>query len=163
MGGFTLIELLVVIAIIGIIASMVLIGLNSTRRLGRDARRIADVRQIQTALELFFNTCGTYPGGVPAGTNLPPECTSVTHPAMMAGVGPWNITTIPKDPLHQWDYGYCSTGGGSNYTLGSQLEDTGNSALQQMAATYPCAPADGPAAGGGGTCSKANGYYCVEL
>ena len=53
-GGFTLIELLVVIAIIGILASIVLASLNSARQKSRDARRIADIKQIQLALELYF-------------------------------------------------------------------------------------------------------------
>ena len=52
--GFTLIELLVVIAIIGILASVVLASLNSARKKGRDARRVADIKQVQLALELYF-------------------------------------------------------------------------------------------------------------
>ncbi|KKW28163.1 MAG: hypothetical protein UY71_C0031G0012 [Parcubacteria group bacterium GW2011_GWB1_52_7] len=51
--GFTLIELLVVIAIIGILASVVLASLNSARQKSRDARRVADIKQIQIALELY--------------------------------------------------------------------------------------------------------------
>ena len=51
--GFTLIELLVVIAIIGILASVVLASLNSARKKSRDARRVADIKQIQLALELY--------------------------------------------------------------------------------------------------------------
>jgi len=53
--GFTLIELLVVIAIIGILSSVVLASLNSARQKGRDARRISDVKQVQLALELFYD------------------------------------------------------------------------------------------------------------
>lgn len=44
--GFTLIELLVVIAIIGLLASVVFASLNVARQRGRDARRLADVREM---------------------------------------------------------------------------------------------------------------------
>jgi len=54
-NGFTLIELLVVIAIIGVLASVVLASLNSARAAARDAVRISEVRQLQTALELYAN------------------------------------------------------------------------------------------------------------
>jgi prepilin-type N-terminal cleavage/methylation domain-containing protein len=53
--GFTLIELLVVIAIIGILASVVLVSLNSARQKGKDARVISDVQQMRTALESGYN------------------------------------------------------------------------------------------------------------
>src|SRR3989338_572095 len=59
--GFTLIELLVVIAIIGILSSVVLASLNSARKKGRDARRVADVKQIQLALELYYDAHSNYP------------------------------------------------------------------------------------------------------
>ncbi len=59
--AFTLIELLVVIAIIGLLATISVIALNNARAKGRDAKRVADIKQIQTALELFFNDKGRYP------------------------------------------------------------------------------------------------------
>ncbi len=61
--GFTLIELLVVIAIIGLLASIVLVSLNSARAKARDVRRVADLKQVQTALEMYYDTNGSYPAG----------------------------------------------------------------------------------------------------
>ena len=60
--GFTLIEMLVVIAIISILIG---IGINTftiAQQKARDVRRKADLRQLQTALELFKQDKGQYPG-----------------------------------------------------------------------------------------------------
>lgn len=50
--GFTLIELLVVIAIIGLLSTMAVIQLNDARAKARDAKRISDVKQLATILEM---------------------------------------------------------------------------------------------------------------
>jgi len=59
--GFTLIELLVVIAIIGVLATLAVVALQQARSRARDSKRLADVKQIQTALELFYNDNNRYP------------------------------------------------------------------------------------------------------
>lgn len=59
--AFTLIELLVVIAIIGLLATLSVLALNNARLKARDSKRLADVKQIQTSLELYFNSTGHYP------------------------------------------------------------------------------------------------------
>ncbi len=59
--GFTLIELLVVIAIIGLLATLSIIALNSAQAKARDVKRLSDVREIRTALEMYFASENKYP------------------------------------------------------------------------------------------------------
>lgn len=49
--GFTLIELIISLAIIGMILSLSLAGVRSSQVRSRDAKRIADLQTIQSALE----------------------------------------------------------------------------------------------------------------
>jgi prepilin-type N-terminal cleavage/methylation domain-containing protein len=63
--GFTLIELMVVVVIIAILTSIVMASFSQAKAKSRDAKRIADLAQMQLALELAFDKCGVYP---PYGT-----------------------------------------------------------------------------------------------
>lgn len=116
--GFTLIELLVVIAIIGILASVVLASLNSARKKSRDARRLADVKQLQVALELYFSSNSNYP--------------TVLAPLTTGCGGGSCIATLPKDPVGNVDYHYAALGSGTSctsYHLAASLEESTNPAL----------------------------------
>jgi len=112
-SGFTLIELLVVIAIIGILSSVVLASLNSARQKGRDARRVADVKQLQLALELSYDANGVYPAALT-------EATLVT---------PGYISVVSLDPTDDTVYPYDQISSGSSYYLGANLETAGHSVL----------------------------------
>ena len=59
--GFTLLELLIVIAIIGILAAIVLVALGESREKSRNAAVIAQMEEIQKALELYRANTGGYP------------------------------------------------------------------------------------------------------
>ena len=65
--GFTLIELLVVIAIIGLLSTLAVVALNNARQKSRDAKRVSDIKQMQTALELYYNDQNEYPKNIAAG------------------------------------------------------------------------------------------------
>src|SRR3990167_7007823 len=59
--GFTLIELLVVVAIIGLLSTLAVVALSSARLKARDSKRLSDLKQIQTALELYYTDKSEYP------------------------------------------------------------------------------------------------------
>jgi prepilin-type N-terminal cleavage/methylation domain-containing protein len=67
--GFTLIELLVVIAIIGILASVVLASLGSSRAKARVAAAQGTMRSVQTGAAVCINDASPVAPGVPTETN----------------------------------------------------------------------------------------------
>mgnify|MGYP001314964042 CR=1 FL=1 len=75
-NGFTLVELLVVIAVVALVGVFAAVSVNSARSKQRDATRLANVRQLQSALEDFFNETNQYPDGdlLPLGDSAESAC-----------------------------------------------------------------------------------------
>ncbi len=67
--GFTLIELLVVIAIIGILASVVLASLSSSRAKARIAAAQGTMRSVQTGASICINDAAPVAPSEPTDTN----------------------------------------------------------------------------------------------
>ena len=134
--GFTLIEILIVVAIIGILASVVLVGLGPVQRRGRDARRISDLRNIQTGLELYYNKNGFYPSA------------SGDWVAALKTVVP----NIPRDP-NNTTYFYGTDNGATSYVVGAKLEEPETPAFNDA----PPSPLYGV------NCGKTTSIYCVQL
>ena len=126
--GFTLIELLVVIAIIGLLATLSVIALNTARVKARDARRVSDIKQIQTALEMYFDASSTYP--VAASGNLVPTSTYISSV-------PTNPTPRTDGSCPNVDYTYTITGDplGSSYTLSYCLSNLAGATAGRATAT----------------------------
>ncbi|MDP3778923.1 MAG: prepilin-type N-terminal cleavage/methylation domain-containing protein [bacterium] len=120
-SGFTLIELLVVIAIIGVLASVVLASLNTARAKARDARRRVDLKQVQLALELYYDSNNGYPSNGPAYWG---NCSYFgSHPTSGAtgwvpNLAPTYIPTLPLDPRPNGTTGcYLYYSNGTDYKL----------------------------------------------
>lgn len=124
--GFTVLELLVTIAIVIVLLSVLFASLSVARGRSRDARRISDIREIQKALELFFDAHKTYP---PALDNI------VSEGLLRVG-----SAAKPKEP-RGGDYYYlrCSS---TRYHLGADLEGKNNSALNSDLNDSPCPGSD---------------------
>lgn len=154
--GFTLIELLAVIAIIGIIVAAALISMSTARAKGRDSRRVADVRAVMTALEIYQADQGGYPVGRPS---IPvPQVELGQDPALVLtsnGFEPTPtgsktyLSLVPHDPSPSQNYMYvareadyalgCSTGPCVQYTIQFTLER----GVQNLPAGNVCAHNNG--------------------
>lgn len=126
--GFTLIEMLIVVAIIGILAGGLLVGLGPVQRQGRDSRRISDLRQVQTALELYYNKCGYYPGTAQASTPCGAFSSINTWTGLTDAIdgSDLGVARLPNDPSSGRTYYYATDNTGTSYVLGADLEDSKN-------------------------------------
>jgi prepilin-type N-terminal cleavage/methylation domain-containing protein len=142
--GFTLIEMLVVIAVIGLLAALILVGLSSFRVRGRDTRRIADVKEVQNGLELYYMKNGHYPivSGTTPNDRWSNLTLQLTDPQENLG-----ITQVPQDPNHNPSdpnnspsYDYASDAAGQHYVIAVRLEDQKSALLNDDIDQLPFTP-----------------------
>lgn len=128
--GFTLIELLVVIAIIGLLATLSVVALNNARLKSRDAKRVSDIKQIQTALELYYVDASSYPVETAAVTlggtaDTAIDTLSATSGFASAAAGTTYMGLVPTNPTPNGaNYTYTSSANGDSYELTFTLEGT---------------------------------------
>lgn len=127
--GFTLIELLVVVAIIGLLSSVVLASLNTARQKGRDARRIADLKQLQVALELYYAS------------------NSNAYPDALSSLAPTYIASVATDPQTNASYNYTAYTVSStvvSYCLGAVMEASAPSPADTCSVPSGASPSTEP-------------------
>lgn len=122
--GFTLIELLVVIAIIGLLSTLAVVALQNARQKSRDAKRVGDIKQIQTALDLYFADANSYPveaAGKVLGVDYKALCAAGFLADASCGGTTAYMAQIPQNPS-PGGTAYTYTGSVSDYSITFTLE-----------------------------------------
>jgi prepilin-type N-terminal cleavage/methylation domain-containing protein len=121
--GFTLVELLLVVGILGILSMAVLLTLNPFTQIqkGNDAKRKADLSQIQKALEVYYQDYGAYPDQLsykldPITTPGPPPIK--TQKNWGSSWQPY-MNVLPSDPVPTKHYVYYTSNGQFYYLYAS--------------------------------------------
>ena len=120
--GFTLIELLVVISIISLLSSIVLSSLNSARAKTRDIQRRVSLKQLQIALELYYDSNNSYPLAAdwygPFSMHNSTFVQSSGPQGWIPNLAPTYIKQLPSDPKSLGtDTGYHYYSNGTDYKL----------------------------------------------
>lgn len=152
--GFTLIELLTVISIIGILTALLTASFIGVRQRARDAQRKSDIKQLQSAMELYRADNDSYPSSATFQT------WTCGNPVMSGG-GITYMAKMPCDPANNHLYYYYSLGSTTTYDIASCLENTGDKDAVLGDSTHEpswwlAAAAWPPNAG---TCTSTPGYY----
>jgi prepilin-type N-terminal cleavage/methylation domain-containing protein len=124
--GFTLVEIIVVVGIMAILSGIVYASLSGSKAQNRDQKRVADISNIQLALEMYFNINRQYPAKLwPDKTDPPGTFTYLSSATNILSNDVNPPTSDPSDKYH-----YVPLGGSkcSSYHLWATLE-TKSSAL----------------------------------
>lgn len=140
--GFTLIEILITVTIIAILTAIGIVSYNSVNKRARDAKRKSDLEQIRSALEIFRNDFGSYPGtaeGFIALTSLDPgDGTGPLVPDYLPGLpmDPKSTTSVPI-PYYYDPVGYPGATAFYSYCLCANLENSQDAGNQCPDVTPP--------------------------
>jgi prepilin-type N-terminal cleavage/methylation domain-containing protein len=107
-SGFTLLELLVVISIIGILMAMGAAAFSTAQQRGRDAKRRADMKAMQSAFEQYYAQNTAYAA-----------CATMATTQYLQG-------GLPTDPQPSKSYTCAYTAATDDYCACAVLEDTGS-------------------------------------
>lgn len=122
--GFTIIELMVVVSIIAILSAIGIATFVYAQKQSRDARRISDLRSIESALELYFAKNRLYPSNTLWRNSKDFPGTWITQSIIdRESFTPTFLPAVPNDPSNtSKSYAYWSYVYGYNYKVMVHME-----------------------------------------
>lgn len=143
-NGFSLIEILVVIGIIGILASLLVPNLIGVRQRARDSQRKSDIRQIQSALELYRADNASYPSQTGPNYWLNSTACLTSNAFISPNLLVTYMQKIPCDPTGTGVYNagnYYYYSNQKTYTLAGCLENSADSSGTSATPSASISPA----------------------
>ncbi len=136
-NGFTLVELLIVVSIIAVLSSIGFVTYTEFNKGARDAKRLTDLKFIQSALEQYYGDDFNYPQAKTADVC---EDGVIANPldggCSLTKGGKTYVKELPKDPLSSnIQYLFTALPNGCNntadnlcvsYCLHAKVENNGN-------------------------------------
>ena len=127
--ALTFIELLLVISIIAVLAALILAGLSSAKRKGRQIQCVNNVRQLGLALQQFVADYHAYPlnvnlhfsdGGYPEHAT---KWNTALEQTALSGRDPWALKRLGTNWWHTTVW-HCPAVALSGFTLGTKTSTT---------------------------------------
>jgi prepilin-type N-terminal cleavage/methylation domain-containing protein len=112
--GFTLLELLVVISIISILLALGVVAYSTAQRKGRDAKRRADIKALQSGFEQYYAEYNGYA-----------ECSAMKEDTDIFPGG------TPLDPREETEYACSYDDEANTYCVCAELETGGGNASDE--------------------------------
>lgn len=129
-NGYTIIELLIVTFIIALLVALIAMSLQGNIARARDAKRLADVTQIQKALALYYDINGKYPPIESANTGPENDGCGLYWCLFKSYLDPY-LKPVPSDPLglqeeYRYFYGSSIDNDNQKYGLMIRFESESN-------------------------------------
>lgn len=118
--GFSLTELMIAVSIIGSVATLAGAQIDDILPLARDAQRQANIRQTQTALNLYYNDHEQYP--ITAGSEPAVEGWQIIKDVLESPADTY-MPEVPRDPLDAGQYVFKYWSDGQKFKIAYETED----------------------------------------
>lgn len=133
-NAFTLLELLVVISVIGVLVAVILPNLVGVRARARDSALKNEMRQLKTALRMYYNDNQSYPPDDNSGNIVAcGEAGASVCPNNDGSFATGDILYMKEMPTSE-EYSYEMIDGGEDFLLYTVLENAADSDIAESVA-----------------------------